>query len=156
MAMVGGAELREGVEKVVVAGYTWRRNETAHREGIDQCVEKMLAILSIGTVRRNIDGALALIGVGRWDFSVSATCWRRGAVGCDFRSDKRKGSEVHAEMIFRGGTDPRLRVDGAAQVIVQIGAFRHFLEQVAELQGIRSRGFEIELRAPLERRLGIG
>src|SRR5215472_18520572 len=131
VTMIGAAELCERIEEVVVSRYTGRRNETARGEGVDQRVEEMLILVSVGC----------------GDLAASAVCFGGILFGPSLRFRERKRCKVHAQMIFRRGTDPGFRIDGAAQMIVQVRALGHFLEEVAEFQGICSRGFEAERTA---------
>src|SRR6266576_82654 len=102
VTMIGAAERCERIEEMVVSRYAGRRNETAHGEGVDQCVEQMLI----------------LIGVCGGDCTASTVCFVRILFGPRLRFCERKRCEVHAQMIFRRGTDPGFRVDSAAQMIV--------------------------------------
>ncbi|MBA0085539.1 MAG: hypothetical protein HRJ53_11130 [Acidobacteria bacterium Pan2503] len=130
VTVIGAAELCERIEEVVVSRYAGGRNETAHGEGVDQRVEEMLILVSVGC----------------GDLAASAVCF--GVLfGPSLRFCERKRCKVHAQMIFRRGTDPGFRIDGAAQMIVQVRALGHFLEEVAEFQGTCSRGFEAERTA---------
>jgi hypothetical protein len=50
-------------------------------------------------------------------------------------------------MIFGCGANPGLRVNSAAQMIVQIGALRHAEQKVTELKRILPRSLQSELDA---------
>ena len=50
-------------------------------------------------------------------------------------------------MVFRSRANPGFRIDGATQVIVQVRAFRHFLEQVEQLERICARSVQIKRAA---------
>src|SRR5436309_5214783 len=50
-------------------------------------------------------------------------------------------------MVFRSRANPGFRIDGAAQVIVQVRAFRHFLEQVTQLERICARSVQVKRAA---------
>src|ERR1041384_1538751 len=84
---------------------------------------------------------LVLIGVRSGNFAASAA---RIA-----RLDERKRSKINAEMVFRSRANPGFRINGAAQVIVQVRAFRHFLEQVAQLERICARRVQVKRAAAL-------
>src|SRR5690242_39909 len=125
MAVACAAKLRERIEKVVVAGYSGRRNEAAHRESVYQRVKQMLILVSFR--HRN--------------FPVSTACVPRLSEG--------KGSEIHAQLVFRSRANPRFRIHRPAQMIVQVRAFGHFFQQIAQLQRIRASRFQVQSPAPL-------
>ena len=52
-------------------------------------------------------------------------------------------------MIFGGGANPGLRVNSAAQVVVQIAALGHAEEKVAKLKRVLTGGFETQFGAAL-------
>src|SRR2546430_14464809 len=124
-------KLREGIEKMIVGCHASRRNEAAHREGVHQRIEE----------------ALVLVSLRRWESALSAVCITRILFGCSLRLGKRERGQIDAEMVFRGGANPGLRIDGPAQVVVQVRAFRHVLEKIEELQRSEERRVGRECRS---------
>src|SRR5207237_7960930 len=100
-------------------------NEAAHRKDIDQRVVKRLSDHGVGC--------------GTHAAYAASVSWL----------GERKRSYVDAELVFRRGANPGFRVDGATQMIVEVRAFGHFLEQVAKLQRVRTRCVEVESAAAL-------
>src|SRR5689334_20632661 len=84
---------------------------------------------------------LILVSLRRRNFPVSTVCVPRLC--------ERKGSEIHTELVFRSRANPRFRVHRTAQMIVQVRAFGHFFQQIAQLQRIRARRFQVQSPAPL-------
>ena len=118
MARVGASEFRERSEELVVARHGLRRDKAAHGEGIDQLVIK----------------GLVLEGVRGWN--VARLAYRLGLSSGLDRLRLRKGlcDCINAELILGADADECLGVYGAIQMIVQIGALRHALEEVAKLE----------------------
>src|SRR5438874_11611436 len=129
MAVVGAATLFEGLVEVIVTGHAGRWNEAAYGKGMDQRVVKRLIFVGVGC--------------GKLAASAASVSWL----------GERKRSYVDAVLVFRRGANPGFRVDGATQMIVEVRAFGHFLEQVAKLQRVRTRCVEVESRSE-ERRVG--
>ncbi len=120
------AKLCKGAEKLIVSGDSGRRDEAAHGERVDQVVVEVLVLENIrGGNSANSAGRRLLPIAGRENRLCSLD--RRG---------------LDAQAVFCGGANPGFRVHGAAQMIVQISAFRHFEKQVAQIEGIRAYGFE--------------
>ena len=113
---IGAAEFREGSEEMVVRGAGLRRDKATHGKGIDQLVVK----------------GLVLEGVRGWNIAFLAD--RLGlSSGFDrlgLRESLRHG--VYAELVLSADADERLGVDGTIQMIVQIGALRHALQEIAQ------------------------
>jgi hypothetical protein len=116
VARIGAAEFHEGVEEMVVRGDACRRHEAAHREGIDKIVVQALVLGKLG--RRN----LVLLAHG---LKLCAGDHR-------LRLGKGLGVLIHAEPVGNRIANMRLGIDGAAQMAVQVCAFRHALEEVAK------------------------
>src|SRR5258708_8313345 len=116
----------KGIEKVIVCGNSGKRDKAAHGEGINQRVVEVL-------VRESACSSNSASFTG---YSLRRA--RRGRHGFhegDF-------CKVHAEAVFRPRADKRLRIDSAAQVIVQISALRHGPQKHPQLERISTRCVE--------------
>jgi hypothetical protein len=116
VAGIGAAKFHERVEEMVVRGDAGRRHEAAHREGIDQSVVEGLVLGKLG--RRNL-----VLFAHRLEFGAGDHWLRLG---------KGLGVLIDAKPVFNRIADMRLGINGTAQLAVQVGAFRHALEEVAK------------------------
>ena len=116
VAGIGAAEFREGSEEMVMPGHALGRDEAAHGEGIDQGIVEVLVLGDFG------GGNIARL----------ADRLGRGSRLDRLRLGERLGGLIDAETVFTPDADERLGVDGAVQMIVQVGALRHALEEVAQ------------------------
>lgn len=130
---IGAAEFRECPEEMVVSGHALRGDEAAHRKRIDQIVVESLVFGYVG------GGNIAGLTHGR---------------GLGSRLDRLRFSEglrgrIYAETVFAADADEGLGIDRAVEMIVQIGALRHALEELAKSQRIAADGIELLARAQL-------
>jgi hypothetical protein len=131
MAMIGPAEFRKGIEKVIVRGHSRRRHEASHGESIHERVKEVLVFVS----------------VCRRDFAAPAHGLLPSAPRIGLRLRESELGNIDAQMIFGCGANPGFRVNSAAQMIVKISAFRHAKKEVTKLKRILPRGLESELSA---------
>ncbi len=124
MSRIDAAEFLEGPEKMVVPRLPFRRHEAAHGEGVDQAVVK--AEILVDSRSRNF-ARFAL---------------RRGA-RCRMRLIERILGRIHAETVFDGLLNEGLGIDGAVQMIVQIGALGHALQEVAQSKRVVADALEL-------------
>ena len=92
-------------------------------------------------MERPVKQMLILVRFRSRNFPVSAACFTRLC--------ERKGSEIHAKLIFRSRANPRFRIHRAAQMIMQVRAFGHFFQEIAQLQRIHARRFQVQSPPPL-------
>src|SRR5712671_4297084 len=121
----------EGVKEMIMPADSCCGGEAAHRKRIDERVVEILVGECLG------GGYLPITAHGlRW-------------VGLhrSRRSDKRMAGKVHAKALFRSDANKRLRIDPAAQVVVQVRALRHAREKGAQIERIRASGLERARRA---------
>ena len=125
-----GIELHEGVEKLVVAGATSHVPVT-HGESIHDVpvVHGVLEDLRGRALARNIPA-------------------RDGRSRCPVSVGKRKN--VDAERQLRRPLDVALRVDGARQVCVEIGALREGAEKGPQRGTVLANALEMTSRSLLE------
>ena len=71
---------------------------------------------------------------------------RRGA-GYGLRLIERLLGRIHAETVFDGLLNEGLGVDGAVQMIVQIGALGHALQEVSQSERIVAHALQLVDRA---------
>jgi hypothetical protein len=130
---VGGAELVEGGEEVVVAAFAGGGDEVAHGEGVDGAVVVMLVSGEfrgggvVGIAGRRLAGGRRFGGVGSGRISGS---------GCD----EFRGGTFVAEAVGSGDGEEMFGVDGSAEVDVEVGAFGHADEEVTEGSGVAAGG----------------
>lgn len=139
MPMAGAAKFGKGVEEMVVAGDARRREKAAHGEGVDQGVVEMLVVKGSGG--------------GKFAF---AACGLLVGVSGGLRFGKGKFCGIDAELVFGSGANPGFGINGAAEVVVQVGAFGHAEKKVAKLEGILAGAFETKLSSALESGFGDG
>ena len=131
MTRVGAAEFGEGSEEMVVARYGLGGDEAAHGKGIDQLVVKSLVLERFRGW--NVAGLADRLGLGS---------------GLDrLRLREPLRHSVYAELVIGADADERLGVDRAIQMIVQIGALRHALQEVAQSERVVADSFELLHRA---------
>src|SRR4030088_2757448 len=105
----------KGVKEMIVPADSDCGDEVAHRKRIDQRVVEIL-------VSECLRG-------GHLPIAAYWLRWlglRRGR-----RSDKRMAGKVHAKALFRSDANKGLRINPAAQVVVQVRALRHAREKSA-------------------------
>src|SRR6266850_2365190 len=130
-------EFAEGVKEMIVPADSCCGDEVAHRKRINQRV----VVILVGECLRG--GYLP----------IAAYWLRRFGLRSSRRSDKRMAGKVHAKALFRSDANKRLRIDPAAQVVVQVRALRHAREKGAQIERIRASGFESARRALFGSRL---
>src|SRR5882762_1339439 len=121
----------EGVKEMIVSADSCCGDEVAHRKRIDQRVVEIL----VGECLR-----------GGY-FPIAAHWWRWLGLPRSRRSDKRIAGKVHAKALFRSDANKRLRIDTAAQVVVQVRALRHAHKKRMQVERIRASGLERSRRA---------
>src|SRR6266550_8219818 len=121
----------EGVKEMVMPADSCCGDEAAHRKRIDQRVVEIL----VGECLRGGYFPIAAYWLGRFGL-------HRGR-----RSDKRMAGKVHAKALFRSDANKRLRIDPAAQMVVQIRALRHARKKRMQVERIRASGLERARRA---------
>ena len=125
--------------------------EGAHGEAVDQLVVKVLVVDEVlgGNAAGLRPGAVRRVDV---------------IAGIDGTVKEGKGSSVDAEMVFPGSADPRLGINGAGQVVVQVAALGHAVEEAVErkwsrparlIKGASGAGFRRVGRCLSMARLGI-
>ena len=126
VAVIDAVEFIERVEEMIVAAGAGGGNEAAHRERVDECVVEMLILVGL----RGGDVA----GFTRRAF---------GALdGFVFGLGKGERAWIDAELIFGGGANPGLGVDGTAEVTVEVGALGQIDEEGCKFEGIGAHSFE--------------
>src|SRR6266436_8680601 len=121
----------EGVKEMVMPADSCCGDEVAHRKRIDQRVVEIL----VGECVRG----------GHLPIAAYRLRWlglHRGR-----RSDKRMAGKVHAKALFRSDANKRLRIDPAAQVVMQIRALGHARKKCMQVERIRASGLESARRA---------
>jgi hypothetical protein len=113
MRRVCAYELRKRVEEMVMSGASRHRYKAAHRESVNDRVVQVLVAK----------------GLCNRDLAIGADGIARIALHQALRFRKRKTFERHAETVLCGGTNPRFRVYGSIQMIVQVAAFGHAYEK---------------------------
>src|ERR1700704_1560184 len=121
----------EGVKEMVVPADSCCGDEVAHRKRIDQRVVEIL----VGECLRG--GHLPI--AAHWLRWIGL---RRSRL-----SDKRRAGKVHAKALFRSDANKGLRIDPAAQVVVQVSALRHAHKKRMQVERIRASGLESARRA---------
>ena len=126
VARIDDLEFCERVEEMIVAAHTGGRNERAHRERVHQRIVEML----IFKRARNRGIAFAADGL-RGDAA-------RHRVGLE----EGESIEIDAQFVVGAIANPRLRVHGARQMTMKVGAFGHAHEKVAQFERILADGVE--------------
>jgi hypothetical protein len=85
---------------------------------------------------------LVLQSLSGGNVAISADgLWRNAECHC-LRLEEGELGKFHAQMIFGTVANPGLGVDGAIQMIVEIGALGHGDEKGAQIKRIYARCFE--------------
>jgi len=110
-AAVDRSELVEGGEEVIVPGF-FARDEVAHGKAVDQGIAEV--VVGLGGGGRSLAG---------------------GARSARARGGESQGGLDHAQVLIDRGAQETLGIDGAGDVIVKVGAFRHPVEKSVEFEG---------------------
>jgi hypothetical protein len=106
-------EFRKRVEEMVVTGAARCRHETPHGKSVNDRVVQVLVAKSLC----DRDLTIGANGIGRI------------ALRQALRFSKRKTLQRDAETVLCTGPNPRFRVYGSIQMIVQVAAFGHAYEK---------------------------
>jgi len=116
MGMAGSFKPLEGVEELIVAGLSGDGNESSHRKRVDELVVKMLVFVH---------------GVGA-DLAFSADRLGRKAAGLSHGLGKSEGDGIDAEPVLGGIVDEGLGVDASAEMVVEVSALGHCIEEASQ------------------------
>src|SRR5579859_799008 len=98
---------------MIVTGASRRRYKAPHRESVNDSVVQVLVAKSLC----------------HWDPTIGADGIGRIALRQALRFPERKSFERYTQTVLRSGPNPRFRVYGSVQVIVQVAAFGHAHEK---------------------------
>ena len=116
----------EGREELVMSAEACERHEAAHGEAVDQIVIQLL----IGQRGGGGDGSRRACRKLR--SSPSQAGWL----------DEAHGRGGDAKLVLCAVCDEGLRVDGAAQVHMQVGSLGHVHQESMQVERVRARGVE--------------
>ena len=130
MAWIDAAELCESPEEMVMRRHALRGDEAAHGKRVNQCIVEMLVLSGLRS------GNGAHLAYRR----LIARRLRLRLVNELPTGSTQRLSSTASPM-------KRLGKNGAVQMIVEVGAFRHALEEDAQRQRIAADGIQLLGRA---------